>query len=291
MTSNSYIYSLQQNVDRLQNEIRILKGRSEASLHGKPAQVPGSYQVKPEYHINIEGVKSDSNLSRTSFLGPGSTARLMERLMKQTAEWLIQIENSSPILSTLSKNIEYTSQISIFSLNIDHRKLDISSFIPPSTQRSLIRHYLKVVQTQYPLLSAEQEEFLIEQEAPLRYNSKQIGQMDRLAITAIFAISTALVARDIDSNMSGVVNYYDELLQRNAEQTFSHASRTTCSSGTVIALCFLAIKELVCPTNHQVWELVGRALASMEQYQNCCSPSVLDTEYTRLKLCLAKLER
>lgn len=211
--------------------------------------------------------------------------------MKQTIKQLATDKDALPKLSVLGIATENIIQTPIFSLSIDHRKLDFSSWIPPSTQRSLIGHYLKVVQSQYPLLSPEQEANIIEQEIPLRYSRRKLDHIDRLVIIAVLSISSALVARDIDIKFSVVATFYKDLLQKVAEATISHGSQTAASLGTVLALCFLAIDELVYPTSDRIWELVGRALTSMEQNQNNCASVEIDSGYRRLKSSLAKLER
>lgn len=57
-----------------------------------------------------------------------------------------------------------------FATIADHRKMDLSSAIPPSIQRALIEHYTKVIQRDYPLLSREQESRLLGYENPLRWS-------------------------------------------------------------------------------------------------------------------------
>lgn len=249
------------------------------------------FHPEVDYHLSVEVSISGFSGPRTAFVGSGSSARLMGSLMKQTLRRLAQNRDSLPLPSVLGTVTEDIIQTPMLSLSIDHRKLDFSSSIPPSTQRSLICHYLKVVQFQYPLLSPEQEANFIEQEIPLLYSRRKGEHIDQLAITAVLAISSALVARDIDFHFSGVALFYRELLRKIAEETISRESQTAPSLGTVVALCFLTIDELIYPTIDQAWELVGRALASMEQNQNNCAFPELDGEYRRLKLCLIRLER
>jgi hypothetical protein len=231
---------------------------------------------------------------RTSFIGAGSSARLLERLSKQCVKFLKANNSEGSIcsLTALSLPAETTTQRPAFPLSIDHRKIDFSTSIPPSTQRSLVGHYLKLIQPKFPLLSAEQRSNFIEQEIPLRCSTRLAAHSDRLAMVGIFAISTSLISRDSDSSLSEVAVFYRKLLRNAVEESFSQEPAVARSSCTIMALCFLAVNELIFPTCGQIWELVGRALAGMEQLRTDyhCAAMDKDDQYRRLEFCLTKLE-
>jgi hypothetical protein len=173
----------------------------------------------------------------------------------------------------------------------DYRNL---STMPLSTQRSLMEHYWKVIQSKYPLLSREQEILLLERENPIKWSMEHTNHPDSLALTAIFAISMALVARDLDSNFLSLAATARRSLELTAENIESSSSNSIeAEKQRITVLCFSAILELVHPISGDIWEVVGRADAGMEQLRAnlLALPMMVDDDFRRLEFSLLKIER
>lgn len=296
--SASYLQALQEKTRDLEREIKSRREKEYAPSHILDNEAQRPQQAELDYHLGTVATTVEGQ-SSTAYIGASSSARLLERLLKGAAQWhaIHKPQTSgyaiSPLVA-LSASVEEISLPPTFPIVVDHRKLDFSSTIPPSTQRSLIGHYLKVVQSKYPLLSAEQEADFVEQENLLRWCMANPHHSEHLVVTAVIAISTALVARDLDSGLSGVARFYGESLQRLTYETLpSTEALVRTSTRTVMALCFCAINELVNPVTGQIWELVGRALAGVEQlrYEYVITSMPSDDEFRRLEFSLLRLER
>jgi hypothetical protein len=239
----------------------------------------------------------DKSLAR-GYIGSGSSAQLIDRLLRGTVEWHITNKSQksaytmAPLLS-LAAAIDSDNGPSLF-LHLEERNCRSLSTVPLSTQRSLMEHYWKVIQSKYPLLSREQEILLLERENPLKWSMEHTTHPDSLALTAIFAISMALVARDLDSNFlslaSGARKSF-ELIAENIESCFNNSIEAAKQRITV--LCFSAVLELVHPISGDIWEVIGRAVANMEQLRASllAIPMMVDDDFRRLELSLLKIER
>ena len=163
--------------------------------------------------------------------------------------------------------------------------MDVSSAIPPSTQRSLIEHFIKVIQPDYPLLSRKQEASLLEHENPLRWSMANAHHPDSQALTAVFAVASALVSRDLEPGLGTASVVFRESLRKLSEQVGLVENSITTTKHMIVTLCFLTICELINPVSGEAWGLLGRALVSMErpraEYQSASAD--FDDEFGRLE--------
>lgn len=196
-------------------------------------------------------------------------------------------------LNRSSEVLEHQSNLSLFPLYIDYKKTDFCSWIPPSTQRGLVTYFIKTVQAVFPLLTPRQEAELVEHEAPLK--ATQIQTPKSLSLIGIFAISTALVARDVDSKLAGIAcAFRDSLLRLSQEGILNFTYSMEAAMNHVQSICFLAVLELVQPVSGDVWELAGRGITKMEQLRKHFTSLTISHRYSedfrRLELLLLKLE-
>jgi hypothetical protein len=244
-----------------------------------------------EYHLTLPTLNPGTFQFAAVYVGRGSSARLMERLLLQGLTELHlygqSLKNSKPTSLLLSQRpVPRTSHVSpSFPTIINHRKIDLSSAIPPSTQRALIEHYTKVIQRDYPLLSREQESRLLGYENPLRWSMVNGHHPDSQSLTAVFAVATALVSRDLEPSLATASFVCRESLRNLSEQLSLTQNSITTTKHLVTTLCFLTLCELVNPVSGEAWELSGRALVSMEhlrsEYQ--AASIAFDDEFNRLE--------
>lgn len=180
-----------------------------------------------------------------------------------------------------------------FSITHDQRKLELYSLVPPSTQRSIIEHYLKVVSPEYTLLSTEQESALVAYENPLRWSSSNGNNPDAFAISIVFAISTTLVTRDLDPHLSTISMRCVEDMHEVSQRAVSSGDPIELTRWTCTALCALALCERISPVSGQIWDLLGRAASTMEHLREGYQLRrlSLDGDFRRLERSLLKLER
>jgi hypothetical protein len=166
--------------------------------------------------------------------------------------------------------------------------MDLCSAIPPSTQRALIEQYTKVIQQDYPLISAEQESRLLGYENPLRWSMMNAHHPDSEALIAVFAVATALVSRDLEPSLAAASFSCRDSLRRLSEQLSLAPNSLSTTKHLVSALCCLTLCELVKPVSGDAWELSGRALATMEllrsEYES--ASIAFDEEFSRLEYSL-----
>lgn len=136
--------------------------------------------------------------------------------------------------------------------------------MPRSTQRAIIEHYLKVVSPEYALLPAERESALLVHENPLKWSSANKDDADALALSIVFAVSSALITRDLDSSLSNLSMRCIEHVHKLSQTVTSAESRTEAIRWTCTFLCALALCELIIPTSGQLWDLLGRATSVIE---------------------------
>ncbi len=277
-----------------------IKGFSRNDISSSsPSVTDGFLASSSDYHFDLDEVSIDGSPSATTYLGPGNSAAVVKRLLTEigskhiTSNSKTSEEAVAQFLSVAASEHDRKDSPS-FPLYDDHRDLDLPAMIPPTTQNCLIEHYLTVVQPIFPLLSQRRQKSIIRHENPLQWSMENFGRPDANIIIAVLAISTSLVARDIDAKLLNVSDLTRSLLQR-LEHGFVLADEMSieASKQKITILCFQAIYEFVNPTSGQVWDIVGRALASLEQLRlNYHSGSTsLDDDYRRLELSFLILER
>lgn len=264
----------------------------ESGLH-EPAGQP----TDQSYHLTVPS-EALSSASPTAYLGPGCLPRLLERLLKNAIYWhlaghrpipkrLLRDETSQSLVPGLSTNSPS------FHIVTDQRKLELQSLVPPSTQRAIIDHYMKVVSVEYPLLPHEMQVIVMMHENPLRWSSANKDHHGSLALSVVFAISSTLITRDLDSSLSGISLRCIGDVQKIALKLRVQETRMETLRWTSIALCTLALCEAINPISGQLWDLLGRACSTIEdlreeyQLQNLG----LDDAFVRLERSLLKLER
>ncbi len=180
-----------------------------------------------------------------------------------------------------------------FLVTNDLRKGELHALVPPSTQRAIIEHYLRVVAPQYTLLPVEQESALLTHENPLKWISANKGDAAAFTLSIVLAISTALITRDLDSSLASIsLRSREDVLKLSlgdvASQDHVRATMWTCT-----ALCALSLCELICPMSDQLWDYLGRAASTMQDLHQACllKNSDLDSDLRRLERALLKLER
>ncbi|KAH8680691.1 hypothetical protein BX600DRAFT_444917 [Xylariales sp. PMI_506] len=295
----SYLHSLRQKVASLQLEVQEAKARNSAGLGDPLKDDVGSAQLAEQgYHLSNVTPGDPASASRMTYLGPGNSAQFLQRLIKVSIDWHmakgIQIPKRLLPDDPYRKIDTNTSKESQSYHTLDDRgKIDLHNAVPLSTQRAIIKHYLKTVPPEYNLLPSEWQSSLQLLENPLKWSSANKDEPDAYSITIIFAISTALICRDLDSNLSSVANRCREELVRTI-------TREDAPAGDMLefkkwmcrGLCALALCELIRPISGQLWDLLGRALSTMkvlyEGYQ--LRGLSLDRSYRQLERQLFKLD-
>ena len=294
---SSYVHSLRQKVKGLELEIQYatVKGRAMLEDHRDGAD---SVQL-PElgYHLNIFDYDDLPSSPRTAYLGLGNSAWLLEHLLKIVIRWHVANNVQIPERLLLDEPSQLTGNeafkpLPSFTIMNDQRKLELQSLVPPSTQRAIIEQYLKTVSPEYALLSPEEESALLMHENPLKWSSSNGSITGAFAISIVFVISTALVVRDLDPNLSIISIRCAEEMQKLIQRSVSPRDPIEVTKQTCTALCALALCELTNPVSGQLWDLLGRAVSTMdhlrEGYQLRCMS--LDNDFRRLECAVLKLE-
>ncbi|KIW98492.1 uncharacterized protein Z519_00153 [Cladophialophora bantiana CBS 173.52] len=250
-------------------------------------------------HLQVADPDDLPTPSDTAYLGPGSSARLVQRFLTTTTNWHItnNIQIPRHLLPNGQSHLTGLQALRVvvpsFPINNDLRKVELHSLVPPSTQRVIIEHYLKIVAPEYSLLPVEQETVLLTHENPLKWISSNKNHPAASSLTIVFAISTALITRDLDANLANVSLRSKEDIQKLSLGDAASQGHATATSWTCAALCALALIELICPTSGQLWDLLGRAASTMQDLQEGCllRRSDLDADLRRLERALLKLER
>ncbi|KIW38897.1 uncharacterized protein PV06_08722 [Exophiala oligosperma] len=235
--------------------------------------------------------------SHTAYLGPGTSARLIQSFLTRTANW--HLSNNVQIPSCLLPDhrshlseLQESKTASSFPINNDPRKVELHSIVPPSTQRAMIEHYLKVVVSEFKLLPTAQESSLLIHENPLKWTASNKGDPSASALIIVFAVSAALITRDLDVNLAIVSLRSRDDIHKLALEDGPNPAQPSSTKWKCTALCALALCELICPTSGQLWDFLGRAAASMEDLQEGYKfeRSTLDTDLRRLEHTILKLE-
>jgi len=295
--ASSHLYALGQKKQRLESEIRNLTAKSRPVQNDPGTNVPSLQVTEQSYHLAFspDGLSSPSP---TAYLGPGNIPRFLERLLKTAVYWHLASHMPIPerLLRDESSKIsepQYLTTLPLFHVLLDQRKLELQSLVPPSTQRAIIEHYMKVVSEQYPFLTHELESVTAMHENPLRWASANKDHSGAMALSIVFAVASTLIARDLDSTLSGISTRCINDVQKIAQKERPQGTQLETIRWTCTALCALALCEAINPTSGQLWDLLGRACSTIEglreayQLQN----KDLDDAFLRLECSLLKLER
>lgn len=301
LTLYSYLHALQGKVRDLEAEIESLTSRNELDFNS--IGIEGYHPGNPDnagYHLNVPSRDDASTVSNTIFLGPGSAAHLVQSILKGAAKASearsSQILSSLRVLSESSTSSSSPPAGSAFQTVVTNQKLEPWLSVPPSTQRALFDHYSKVIQPDYAILSPEQEEAFSRHENPLRWCLTNPDHHEAFALIAVFAISTSLVARDVNPELQAVSFACRDALWKTTQQAVAsldvHRSFFKLKQ-IITAFVFLSILEMIHPSTGQIWELVGSGMALMETVRAEYPPAVvdLDEEFQRLEFLLLKIER
>lgn len=157
----------------------------------------------------------------------------------------------------------------------------------------MIEHYMKVVSQEYPLLHLDGDSAMLTHENPLRWSAAKKDSPDALEINVVFAISSALITRDLDPTMSNFSSRCIEDLQRFVTKPEHHQGSLDTTWSSCTALCGLALCDMIRPSSGQLWDLLGRAWTMLEdlrdQYQS--SGTAVDQAFQNLEHTLLKMER
>lgn len=249
-----------------------------------------------DYHLDASRLRTDPDHAHTMYLGPGSSARLIQHLLKSAVEWHLTHKSPEfevtvkPLLSSFSSLDALRPSKTLVIL--DYKMIELSSIVTPSTQRALVEHYFNVVQAEYPLLSPDQEIFFLEKENPLRWCAANPSHTDSMPFIAVLAISSALFARDFDSKLTTISVACKEYFR--VSSTLDDTRQTIQTRHrSIMKGCFSTICEMVAPTAEGVtWYILGRALASMAELRDEYRAQLIaqDPEFHRLEYCLLKLD-
>lgn len=177
-----------------------------------------------------------------SYVGPASTASLLRTLLKGASDWHMRFkpetfdQTTKPLLQAASGRKNQQSSLLSFPTKIHQQNLDVASIVPPTTQKALLNHYLKVVQPQYPLLSPAQELAILEHENALRWASSASNHADNLITAAVLAISCLLVARDLDPSLSVVSIMCKDLFETVSSRQEGPPNSILCLQQKIVSL-------------------------------------------------------
>ena len=229
--------------------------------------------------------------------GAGASPELLNTLLESVTRWYMTNNLQQHLPSCLVSNastpsVEPEHLLQSFSLTHDQRKLEVHSLILPSGQRAIIEHYLATVSPEFPLIPAEIESMLLKHENPLRWASANKSSTGAFAISIVFAISASLATRDLDPYLACISQRCVEEVHKISERPLSPGDAVEVTRWTCTALCALCLCELVGLTSGQLWDLLGRAAATVEDlregYQ--LQGMKLDSDFHRLEHSLLKLD-
>lgn len=261
-------------------------------------ELSSSLLPEQDYHLNLADPGGLPLPSRTIYLGPGSAASLIDRLLTEmTTRHLansIQIpQRLLPNHLSTSSSAQDSEMMRSFPTTNDPRKLELHSLLPPSTQRAVIEHYLTVVTPEYTLLPVEQESTLLTHENPLKWASSNKNDPAAFSLNIVFAVSTALITRDLDFGLASVFMRSREIVQQISLRDEQAPDPLSAARWTCTSLCALALCEFICPISGQLWDLLGRAGSTMEDLREGLQlrHSDVDTDFRRLERAFLQLER
>jgi hypothetical protein len=250
------------------------------------------------YHLESVDEDTVPSISLTAHVGTGSTARLVQCFLVQATEWCmlqnIPLPRHPPHQAPLLDEISDPQAAQSFNVNNDVRKTELHTILPPSTQRNIIEHYSRVVSEQYTILPADQLSRLLTHENPLKWaGSNKDDSATAMSLSIVLAISTALIARDLDPILVNVALRCRDDVEKLSVENDTAQDPLAQAKQSCTAMCALALCELIYPITGQIWDLLGRAQSIMENLQQglLVNRSSFDSDLLRLEHALLKLER
>ncbi|KAL2400734.1 hypothetical protein ABEF92_004968 [Exophiala dermatitidis] len=277
----SYLYPLQQKARGLEAEIQQATNQDHATA---AYEVNSVSPLEQDYHLTLADAEELPSFSPAIYLGPGNAASFIKRLLTDMTTWHITNGSSLPkrlIPNDLSafSSFQEPERIPSFPMANDTRKAELHSPLPPSTQRAVIEHYLKVIARSILYF---------------RWSGSSVYWNDPAAISLniVFAIATGLVARDLDFRLANVFTRSKEIVQQTVLHDDPDTDTLTAARWSCTALCALALCELICPTSGQLWDLLGRACSTLEDLREGIrlGHSNMDNDIRRLERVVLKLE-
>jgi hypothetical protein len=134
---------------------------------------------------------------------------------------------------------------------------------------------------------------LLTYENPLKWSNANKNDPSAFTISIVFAISTALVTRDLDPNLSSLSARCGEDVYNLSQRSVNPGDPIETTRWTCNALCALVLCELISPISGQLWDLLGRAASTLEYLREGYQliNMELDAAFKRLECLVLKLER
>ncbi|KAL1640006.1 hypothetical protein SLS58_007432 [Diplodia intermedia] len=281
----SYLHALNVKVEELEAEIRALRSPQP----NDPVKLLDDYNLQPRKQEAAS--PSPRYASSDSYLGPGSSAELLDNLLTTLVRRKLSSEHTRlpKFVSTFRDgNDEHTLAFPALNLKINPGKLDTQSLQHPQVQRALVEYYAKAVQPSFPLLSPDQLRLLLGYENPLRQSA---DDCERLLIHGMLAVSSQLVARDLDRDQTIAASLWTEKLFEHINRTFSpSALEAIAGKQTILTQCFLVLLDLISPgaSRGSAWEIIGSASGNYAAL--CEETDRFDDDYQRIGFCLFVIE-
>ncbi|KAH8691389.1 hypothetical protein BGW36DRAFT_438990 [Talaromyces proteolyticus] len=298
----SYLHSLRQKVLGLKSQIETAQEQCRGSSNDLRANVESTQSLEYSYHLRTSDCVNLKYQSRQAYLGPGNSARLIERHLNDAIHWHLvnNIQLPKSLLPDEISQFPFLQEMAPhdsnllwpYSLTSDQRRSELHSLVPPSTQRAIIEHYFETVSPEYTLLSPAQESMLRGHENPLRWSSMHKNDPGAMVVSIVFAISAALITRDLDPSLSYVATHCREDLHKVHQRVVSPMDPIEAPKRTCMTLCGLVLCELICPVSGKLWDLLGRAISTLDHLQEAYRVinTELDEDFWRLERSLLKLE-
>lgn len=340
------------------------RGTWSPSVRQRETEAEAGAEGTRDYHllrstllVADEGSSVDDNNSsstvpsQTTYLGPGSAARLAETVLHAAVDW--HAAKGVPLPPSLQEpdTVEDALQSVPLSLSAHTRKgmlgtsasasvspppltilhdprkeAELHTLVPLATQRALLEHYSAVCGASSPcydsLLPAEQEAALLQRagsgsDNPLKWASAHRGTAGAYATTVVFAVATALAARDLKVGGDGdggrmaalAVRFRDEvqalvgveamkgwqaLQDSNTSNTSSPLTSLERTRWTATALATLVLCEMIQPVTGQMWDLLGAAISVLndlrEGYALRHRAPETDADFVRLERTVLRVE-
>ncbi|KAL2822243.1 hypothetical protein BDW59DRAFT_163835 [Aspergillus cavernicola] len=216
-----YIYSLQQQVERLEQQIQTRQGHSQGPSHLIPQR---DWQLSQEY----------------DYVGSGTSVDLFGQLCR-----LLGLSVDS---STVHSRISQTDAARECTLEplLPVSGLDVDRFLTSSLQKELILYFITRVGSELPpILSEQQEQTLIQEANPLLVCNRSRNPMLRLILLSVFAISARLVSRDRHAEYA----YLDHICWNEVHGALTGSSEVSVFNGNALdqvrVMCLLIVHQLV----------------------------------------------
>lgn len=234
----SYIYSLYQQVDKLERQIRAEK---DNCLNINSRNVPSN---------SVEGRPSATFTEQYDFVGSSTSVQLFDRLCRLSVlfprDRSISLESPTPL--DLQRP---AAELHPF---LPVETIEVESFLTPGIQSDLLRYFSLRVSSKLPsVLSGHQERIVLLQENPLSVCGRDFWLP--IILLSIFSISARLISRDLQAEYA----YLDYLCWDKVEKALANTQNDSFSiSGPMYSLdqvrvlCLSIIRELVGPGRSRI---------------------------------------